>query len=71
MTSQYLINYVSICNVYYMYVIFLICQCPNIQVIAINAFPKIYLINKKTDFEVKHENILAGFICIHDKIYVS
>ena len=53
-----------------MYVIFFIRQCPNIQVIAINAFPKIYMIIKMTDFEVKHENILAGFISIHEKIYV-
>ena len=44
---------------------------PKIQVIAINAFPKIYLNIKMTDFEVNYENILAGFISIRDKIYVS
>ena len=52
-----------------MYVIFLIWQYPDIQIIAIHAFPKIYLDIKM--LEAKNENILAGFISIHDKIYVS
>ena len=57
------------CSLYVRY--FLDMTKPKIQVIAINAFPKIYLNIKMTDFEVKHENILAGFISICDKIYVS
>ena len=36
-----------------------------------NVFPKIYLFIKMTDFQVKRENILEGFIRIHDMIYVS
>ena len=36
-----------------MYVIFLIWQCPGIQVIAIHAFHKIYLNIKMPDLEVK------------------
>ena len=43
----------------------------NTSKVAMNAFPKIYLNMKMTDFEVKHENILAGFISIRDKICVS
>ena len=54
-----------------MYVIFLIWQYPDIQIIAIHAFPKIYLDIKMLDFEAKNENILAGFISIHDKMYVK
>ena len=52
-----------------MYVIFLIWQYPDIQVIAIYAFPKIYLDIKMSDFEANNENILAGFTSIHDKMY--
>ena len=66
-----MINAVSIWNVFYMYVIFLIWQYPDIQIIAIHAFPKIYLDIKMLDFEAKNENILAGFISIHNKMYVS
>ena len=42
-------------NVPRMYVIFLIWQCPDIQELAIHAFPNIYLnLNvKMSDFEVK------------------
>ena len=50
-----------------MYVIFLIWQCPDIQVIAIHAFHKIYLNIKMPDFEAKKENILVGFLSIHDR----
>ena len=35
------------------------------------CIPKIYMIIKMTDFDVKPENILMGFISIHEKIYVS
>ena len=45
---------------YYMHVIFLIWQCPDIQVIAIHAFPKIYLDMKMLGFVAKKENMLAG-----------
>ena len=34
-------------------------------------FQKIYLNIKMSVFKAKKENILAGFICKHDKIYVS
>ena len=54
-----------------MYFIFLIWQYPYIQVKAIHAFPKIYLDIKMSDLEAKTEYILAGFISIHDKMYVS
>ena len=40
-------------------------------VIAIHAFPKIYLSIKMSDFEAESENILASFMGIYDKIYVS
>ena len=36
-----------------MYDIFLLCQCPDIQVIAIHAFHKIYMNIKMPDIEVK------------------
>ena len=36
-----------------MYVIFVILQCPAIQVIAIDSFPKIHLNVKMSDYEVK------------------
>ena len=49
----------------------LIWQNPNIQVIVIHAFPKIYLDIKMSDFETNNNNILAGFISVHDKMYVS
>ena len=42
----------------------------TIQVIAIHAFPKIYLAIKMSDFEAKNETILAAFISIYDKMYV-
>ena len=55
-----------------MYVIVLIWQYPDIQVIAIiHAFPKIYLDIKMSDFETNNEIILAGLTSIHDKMYVS
>ena len=44
-----------------MHVISLIWQCPDIQVIAMHAFHKIYLDMKMSDFEVKNEDLLAGF----------
>ena len=50
-----------------MYVIFLIWQCPDIQVFAMHAFHKIYLNIKMPDFEVKNENILVDFFSIHDR----
>ena len=49
-----------------MNVIFLVWQYPDIQVIAIHAFPKIYLDTKMSDFEAKNDNILVGFTSIHD-----
>ena len=54
-----------------MYVIYLIWQYPDIQVIAIHAFPKIYLDIEMLDFKANHENNLAGFISILENIYVS
>ena len=39
---------------------------PDIHVIAIHAFPKIYLDIKMSDFETKNENKITGFINIHD-----
>ena len=52
-----------------MYVIFVIRQCPYIYEIAKHAFPKIYLNIKMSVFQVKKENILAGFISEDDRIY--
>ena len=52
-----MINVVSIWNVYYVYVIFLIWQYQDIQVIAKHAFPKIYLDIKMSDFDIKNETI--------------
>ena len=43
---------------------------PDFQVIAIHAMTKIYLDIKMSDFEAK-KNILAGFMSIHDKMYVT
>ena len=54
-----------------MYVIVLIGQYSAINVIAVHAIPKIYLNIKISDFAVKNENIMVGFINIHDRIYVS
>ena len=45
---------------FYMHFIFLIWQCPDIQVIAIHAFPKVYLDMKMAGFVAKNENMLAG-----------
>ena len=53
-----------------MYVILLIWQYPDIQVIAIHTFPKIYLDIKMSDFEANNKNTLVGFISILDKMYV-
>ena len=50
-----------------MYVIFLIWQSPDIQVIAIHAFPKIYLKVKMSDFEVKTKIFWRYFLSIHDR----
>ena len=55
-----MINAVSILNVCYMYVIFLIWQYPDIQVIAIHAFPKIYLDIKMSDLR-QTTKIFDGF----------
>ena len=49
-----------------MYVIFLKWQCPDIQVIAIHAFHKIYLNIKKSAFEVKRK-YFGEFLSIHDR----
>ena len=49
-----------------MYVIFLIWQCPDIQVTAIHEFHKIYLNIKMPDFEVKTK-YFVGFFSIHDR----
>ena len=49
-----------------MYVIFLIWQCPDIQVFAIHAFHKIYLNIKMPDFEVKTK-YFGWFLSIHDR----
>ena len=55
-----------------MYVILLVWQCQYVQVIAIHAFPKIYLDIKMSDFEAKKNKIiLADLISIHDMMYVS
>ena len=43
----------------------------DIYVIAIHAFPKMYLNIKKSDFESKNKNILAGFVSKYNRIYVS
>ena len=61
----------SICYVYYMYVVFIIRQCPDIYEMGKHAFPKIYLNIKMSVFEAKQENCLAGFISKNDRIYVS
>ena len=45
-------------------------QYPDIQVIVIHAFLKIYLEIIMSDFEAKKKK-MAGFISIHDEIYVS
>ena len=50
-----------------MYVIFLIWQCPDIQVIAMHTFYKIYLNIKMPDLELKTKTILVGFLSIHDR----
>ena len=50
-----------------MYVIFLIWQCPDIQVIAIHAFHKINLNIKMPDFEVKTKIFWCFFLSIHDR----
>ena len=71
MLSQNMINDISIRYVYYMYVIFIIWQCPVIYKIAKQAFPEIYLNLKMSIFEAKKETILAGFISKHDRMYVS
>ena len=68
MISQNMTNVLSISNAYYMYIIFLY---RYINVIAIHAFPKMYLNIKKSDFESKTENILAGFVSKYNRIYVS
>ena len=50
-----------------MYIIFLIPQFPDIQVIAIHAFHKIYLNIKMPDFEVKTKIFWWVFLSIHDR----
>ena len=60
MISQYMIIAVSICNVYYMHVVFMIWQCQDIQVIAIHAFLKIYLDIKMLDFDTKKKRKYFG-----------
>ena len=81
MMSYYIINVVSICNVYHMYVIFVIWQCPDILVIGIHAFLIIHL-NVKMSNDIltfrciirnaggKNENILA-FLSLLDKTYAG
>ena len=55
-----------------MNVIFIIWQCPDIYETAKQALPKIYLNIEISVFEAKKkENILAGFISNHDRIYVN
>ena len=56
----------------YMFVIFLMRQYPDMQIIGLHAFPKIYmyLAITMTVFEANNENISAGFTSIHDKIYM-
>ena len=71
MLFKYMIIAVFNCDVCYMHVIFLIWQYPDIKVIAIHPFPKIYLDIKMSDFEANNEKNLAGFMSIHDKMYVS
>ena len=44
-----------------MFTIFLIWQGPDIQVIAISAFPKIYLDIKMSDFVAKKRNYFGRF----------
>ena len=46
---------------------FLIWQCPDIQVIAIHAFHKIYLNIKMPDLEVKTKIFWWFFLTIHDR----
>ena len=41
---------------------------PDIQVIVIHAFPKIYLDIKMPDFEAKKRNILAFFKYTHQDV---
>ena len=53
-----------------MNVIFLIWQCPDIQVIAIHAFPKIYPNVKMSDFEVKTE-IFGGMFLVQTTRYMQ
>ena len=43
-----------------MYLIFLIWQYPDMQVIAMYALPKIYIDIKMSDFEANNKTILAG-----------
>ena len=66
-----MINAFSILNVYYMYVIFLIWQCRDIQVIAIHAFHKIYLNIKMPDIGVKLKYFAGVFKVYVTEIYVS
>ena len=61
-----MINVFSIRNVHYMFVSFLIWQCPDIQVIAIHAFHKIYLNIKMPDLEVKTK-IFWSVLTTHDR----
>ena len=49
-----------------MYVIFLIWQCPDIQVIVINASHKIYLNIKMPDFEVRTKKF-GRYFSIRDR----
>ena len=51
----------------HMYAIFKIWQCPDIQVIVIHAFHKIYPIIKMPDFEVKTKISWLVFLSIHDR----
>ena len=50
-----------------MHVISLIWQCPDIQVIAIHAFHKIYPNIKMPDFEAKTKIFRWFFLSIHDR----
>ena len=51
-----------------MYVIFLIWECPDIQVITIHAFHKIYLNIKMSDFDLKMK-YFCGVLSIYIYIY--
>ena len=44
-----------------MHIIFLIRQCPDIQVTAIHTFPKIYLDIKMSAFEAKKRKYVGRF----------